>query len=152
MARKIRLATLLLISTLIWFPAKAVEAGTGSCPQFEPLFRKYGLVPVKTFSYIAWRESRCRIKAINAIWDAKGNMTWHLNKNGTFDSGLLQINSGHRGHVRKVCKADLEELLILDCNLKMAKFLLDNGGLNHWKATVPTTTTTVLPVDRYQRG
>lgn len=151
MARKIRLTSLFIVG-LFLFPSLPASAASGSCPQFEPLFRKYGLEPVKTFSQIAWRESRCRIKAINAKWGVNGEIIWTLNKNGTFDSGLLQINSGHRGHVRKVCKADLDKLLTLDCNLKMAKFLLDNGGLNHWKATVPTTTTTVLPVDRYQRG
>ena len=113
--------------------AKQVPKDTEKrCPKFEPLFEKYGLIPVQTFSYIAWRESRCRIKAINAIWDPNGNMVWSLNKNGTWDSGLLQINSGHRENVKKVCRGDLDRLMTLDCNLKMAKFLLDNGGLKHW--------------------
>jgi len=102
------------------------------CPKFEPVFEAYGLVPVETFSYIAWRESRCRIKAINALWDENGVMVWHLNKNKTWDSGLLQVNSSHKTIVRKICKGDLEMLMILDCNLRVAKFLLDNGGLAHW--------------------
>ena len=138
MARQVQLTLIALIVGLIgFFPmpatAKAVPSdSTKRCPKFEPLFEKYGLFPVDTFSYIAWRESRCRIKAINALWDDDGNMVWSLNKNGTWDSGLLQINSGHRENVKKVCKGDLDRLMMLDCNLRMAKFLLDNGGLRHW--------------------
>jgi hypothetical protein len=153
MAIKIRLAIICVTGFLISvFPVSPALAATKSCPQFEPLFKKYGLLPVKEFSYIAWRESRCRIKAINATWDANGKMTWHLNKNGTYDSGLLQINSGHAGHVRKVCNGGLPKLLTLDCNLKMGKFLLDNGGLAHWRFSAPTTTTTTIPVDGYKRN
>ena len=138
MARQVQLTLIALIVGLIGFfpvPATAKTVPRNEeqrCPKFEPLFEKYGLLPVDTFSYIAWRESRCRIKAINALWDADGNMVWSLNKNGTWDSGLLQINSGHRENVKKVCKGDLDRLMMLDCNLRMAKFLLDNGGLRHW--------------------
>jgi len=103
-----------------------------SCPQFEEAFKNYGLEPVSTFSYIAYRESRCRIKAINAKWDKNGNMTWALNKDRSYDSGLLQVNSSWVTVTKNVCKQDISALLTLDCNLKVAKYLLDNGGLNHW--------------------
>ena len=93
--------------------------------------KEHGL-PVKHFSYIAWRESRCRIKAINAIWK-NGKIIWTLNKNGTYDSGLLQINSSHKSLTRRVCKGGLEKLLELDCNLKVAKHLYDAHGLDPWK-------------------
>jgi hypothetical protein len=109
-----------------------VAKGSRGCPQFEPIFRKYGLLPVKTFSYIAWRESRCRIKAINAVFGKNGEIIWALNKNRTYDSGLLQVNSGHRESVKRICKADLDALLTLDCNLRVSKYLLNNGGLAHW--------------------
>ena len=102
------------------------------CPKFEQAFERYGLYPVDTFSYIAWRESRCRIKAINALWNSAGDMTWSLNKNGTYDSGLLQVNSGHRETVRRICGSDLSALMTVDCNLRVARYLLDNGGLRHW--------------------
>lgn len=102
------------------------------CPQYEELFASYGLVPVETFSYIAYRESRCRRKAVNAKWDANGNMVWALNKNGSFDSGLLQINSSWRTVTRQICGGGIELLTELDCNLRVAKYLLDNGGLGHW--------------------
>lgn len=110
--------------------------GDQSCPTFEPLFREYGLKPVKTFSYIAWRESRCRPDAINARWDAQGNMVWSLNKNGSYDSGLLQINSTWRTVTKNVCGGGLELLMDVDCNLRVAKYLLDNGGLGHWRASL----------------
>ena len=45
------------------------------CPKLEPVFEAYGLHPVQTWSYIAWRESGCNRKAQNATWDANGNMT-----------------------------------------------------------------------------
>ena len=102
-----------------------------SCPKWEPAIKAAGL-PVKDFSYIAWRESRCRIKAINAIWNSKGEMIYHLNKNKSYDSGLLQINSGHRELVRRVCGGDLKLLLTLDCNLAVAKYLYDAHSLSPW--------------------
>jgi len=111
------------------------ENDENSCPQFEELFKQYGLKPAKTFSYIAWRESRCRPNAVNAKWDDKGNVTWTLNKNGSIDRGLLQINSSWKTVVSKICKSnfnDMDVLYDLDCNLRVAKYLFDNGGLGHW--------------------
>ena len=105
------------------------------CPQWEPLMRKYGL-PVKDFSYIAYRESGCRIKAINARFDKHGNVTWTLNKNGSIDRGLFQINSVHKDTVRKLCKGDLDTLLRLDCNMTVAKYLYDRYGLAPWKMVI----------------
>lgn len=110
------------------------------CPKWEDEFIEYGL-PVDVFSYIAWRESRCNPKATNARWNSKGQMTYTLNSNGTYDSGLLQINSGWLRTVRDVCnvntgsaRKDLEELLKVDCNLKMAKWIMENtsGKLRNW--------------------
>lgn len=102
------------------------------CPKFEPLFKEYGLIPVETFSYIAWRESRCRIKAINALWDNNGNIVWALNSDKTWDSGLLQINSTWKTVTKNICGGTIELLLNLECNLKVAKYLLSDGGLSHW--------------------
>ena len=101
-----------------------------SCPQFEDKFREYGL-PIKAFSFIAYRESRCNPKAINAIWE-NGKIVWTLNKNGSYDSGLLQINSSWKTLTKDICGTSLEGLLGLDCNLSVAKYLYENGGLRHW--------------------
>lgn len=104
------------------------------CPRFEPLFKEYGLEPVDTFSYIAYRESRCRIKAVNAKWDENGKIVWTLNKDGSYDIGLLQINSTWKTVTRNICGGDITMLYKLDCNLRVAKYLLDNGGLGHWSS------------------
>lgn len=110
------------------------------CPQWEPALKKYGLVPVDTFSYVMWRESRCNPKSQNASWDKKGNMTSWLNSNKTYDTGLLQINSSWRTLTKQICGADavsnhMSGLKNPDCNLRVAKYLLDNttGGLRNWR-------------------
>lgn len=103
---------------------------------------EYGLPP-DVFSYIAYRESRCNPNAINATWNKAGEMTYALNRNKTFDSGLLQINSGHKELIRQVCgvkalQNNLEGLRDIDCNLAVAKKLYNKGkGLSHWRATAP---------------
>lgn len=103
------------------------------CPQFEHMFEQHELKPVDTFSYIAWRESRCNPSAVNAKW-RNGKIVWTLNKNGSFDSGLLQINSSWRTVTKNVCGGGLKHLLDVDCNLKVAKYLMDNSsdGLGNW--------------------
>lgn len=112
---------------------KALDEGK-SCPQYEADFRRHGLPP-KIMSYVAYRESRCRVAAVNARFDKQGRVVWTLNKNGTFDSGLLQINSGWKSVTAQVCDSkfgDLTVLLKKECNLRVAKYLYDNGGLRHW--------------------
>jgi len=113
-------------------PSRVSSDDSQRCPQFEQAFADHGLLPVQVFSFIAWRESRCRPLAINARWDSAGNIIWTLNRNGTYDSGLLQINSSWKTVTRKVCGGSIELLLTLDCNLRVARYLLDNGGLGHW--------------------
>ncbi len=109
------------------------------CPKLEDELKEAGL-PVDVFSYIAYRESRCNPKAVNARW-RDGKIVWTLNKDGSYDSGLLQINSSWIRTVRDVCNvntgdrdADLKKLLNLDCNLKMAKWIMENtsGKLRNW--------------------
>lgn len=97
------------------------------CPQWESRLKASGLVPVKKFSYIMWRESRCQEKVVSG-----------LNSNGTRDYGLLQINSSWRTVTMQVCgskQGNMKVLLNHKCNLKVAKYLLDNGGLGHWSAS-----------------
>ncbi len=91
------------------------------CPQWEPKFREHGL-PVKAFSFIAYRESRCNPKAHNTT----------LNRNGTQDLGLVQVNSSWKTVTRNICGTDITGLFNVDCNLSVAKYLYDNGGLGHW--------------------
>ena len=107
---------------------------TKRCPQWESKFKEYGL-PVDVFSYIAWRESGCNPGAINAKFDANGKVVWTLNKNGSIDRGLVQINSCWKSVTKKVCGTNLNGLLGIDCNLKVAKYIMDNseGKLLNWR-------------------
>lgn len=94
------------------------------CPQWEEKFAQYGL-PTQVFSYIAWRESRCQPDAHNKT----------LNKDSTQDRGLLQINSTWRTLTSNICGSRLGDMSVLfdvDCNLAVARYLYDNGGLGHW--------------------
>ena len=110
-------------------PVEVVPEGvpkdkTKRCPQWERHFAEFGL-PVETFSYVAWRESRCNILAHNRT----------LNKNKTQDRGLLQINSSWVTVTAKECasqRGDLSVLFDVRCNLAVARYLYRNGGLRHW--------------------
>ena len=102
-----------------------LTAEVKSCPQWEAKLKAQGLVPVKKFSYIMWRESRCQEKVISKP-----------NSNGTRDYGLLQINSSWKTVTKNVCGGkSMNVLLNSKCNLKVAKYLFDNGGIGHWSAT-----------------
>lgn len=110
------------------------------CPKLEPLLDNAGLHPVDVFSYIAWRESGCRPEAQNARWDENGNMTYRLNKDGSYDTGLLQINSSWRTVTRNVCGDEailnnMQGLKNIDCNLAVARWIMDNskGKLGNWR-------------------
>jgi len=132
MARQIRhIAVAVLTILAVLSPTTAHAKKQDRCSGFDKAFAYYGL-PIKPFSFIAYRESRCNVDAVNARWDANGNIVWTLNRNGTYDSGLLQINSSWKSVTRKVCGGGIELLRTLDCNLKVAKYLYDNGGLGHW--------------------
>jgi len=94
---------------------------TKRCPEWEDKLREYRL-PVKLFSYIMWRESRCIPDAHNKT----------LNRDKSQDRGLLQINSTWKTVTKNICGTDLDGLFDPTCNLKVAKYLYDNGGAGHW--------------------
>lgn len=97
------------------------------CPQWENQLKAQGLFPVAKFSYIMWRESRCQEKIVSK-----------RNSNGSKDYGLLQINSSWKTITHKICGGtwgNMKVLLDSKCNMRVAKYLLDNGGLNHWSAS-----------------
>lgn len=105
--------------------SQSLKSETKSCPQWEKKLKAHGLVPVKKFSYIMWRESRCQEKIVSK-----------KNSNGTRDYGLLQINSSWRTVTRNVCNSpDINILLTSKCNLKVAQYLFNNGGIGHWSAS-----------------
>lgn len=97
---------------------------TKRCPSLELLIAEYQL-PVEVFSYIAWRESRCNPKAHNKT----------LNRNGSQDRGAFQINSTWKTVTANSCGTPYGKLSVLfdvRCNLAVAKYLYENGGLRHW--------------------
>ena len=120
-------------------PAHVPKDKSKRCPQWEPKIAEAGL-PVQTFSYIAWRESGCNPKAVNARWQ-NGQIVWTLNKNGSYDSGLFQVNSSWLTATRQVCgvntgnkRKDLEALYNVDCSIAMAVWIMENtkGKLGNW--------------------
>ena len=115
----------LLFTALSTAPA---QAQAGSCPQWEPLFRKHGL-PVKVFSRIAYRESRCNPKSVSVVRKSTGRP----------DVGLLQIQGSWVTVTSAVCKVPrkhvVRALTDASCNVRVARYLYDNGGLGHWRTT-----------------
>lgn len=102
------------------------------CPKYHNLFKKYTL-PVQVFSYIAWRESRCNPGAVNAKWK-DGKIVWTLNSNGTYDSGLLQINSSWFGTLKRELGHSSDDLFSAATNAEFASWILHftSGRLRNW--------------------
>jgi membrane-bound lytic murein transglycosylase MltF len=117
---------LALITTAL--SVSSADATVGSCPQWEPLFRKHGL-PAKVFSKIAYRESRCNPKSVSAVRKSTGRP----------DVGLLQIQGSWVTVTAAVCKVPRKQvvkaLTNASCNVQVARYLYDNGGLGHWRVT-----------------
>ena len=139
--RGLTAVAVLVISVLIPSPAMAEEP---RCPQWESLMRKHHL-PVKTFSYLAWRESRCQRKAVG--WNYKNGKSHRNCKPDSFkryrkctavrsfDSGLWQINSGWYTLTKQICGKTPQQgaLFSAECNAKVAYYLYsDGGGLSNW--------------------
>jgi hypothetical protein len=138
---KLKWVTVNVDGTLISIP----KDKTYRCPKLEPAIKKAGLKPTAVWSYIAWRESRCQPKAIG--WNYKSgkshldcrlapaNIYKRCSAIRSYDSGAMQINSTWKTVTAQVCNAkfgNLEVLRKVDCNLAVAKYLFDNGGLGHW--------------------
>lgn len=114
------------------------------CPKQEGEIKKHKL-PVKIFSYIMWRESRCQEKVIG--WNYRKGMSHRdcrLSPVNTYkkcsavksyDSGLLQINSSWVTLTKETCGGkwgDMSILLNQECNLAVASKILQDGGLSNW--------------------
>jgi hypothetical protein len=110
------------------------------CPMWEPLLYEAALLPVDVFSYIAWRESGCNPGAQNAKWNANGVMTYALNKDRSYDTGLLQINSSWYSVTKLVCgdaavENKMQGLKDPICNVNVARYIMVNskGKLGNWR-------------------
>ena len=115
------------------------------CPQYNQLIKEAGL-PVQIFSYIMWRESRCIAKAIgwnykkgknhNDCKVSKASIYKKCKAIASYDSGLFQINSSWTTLTHNLCGkrwGDMTVLLQTHCNIKVAKYLLyEGGGFSNW--------------------
>lgn len=116
------------------------------CKEWEPLFYKHGL-PVKVFSYIAWRESRCLPHVIGFNYHSGQNSSSCVVPDPScsavksYDSGLLQINSSWKTLTSQICNAQYNDLTVLkdpNCNIRVAKYLYQNTSdrLYNWRIKV----------------
>lgn len=140
----ILISALALVSMLAISPTTADAATHKRCPRYERMLKRADL-PVRTFSYLMWRESRCQPRAIG--WNYKRGKTHrdcklapaHVYRRckavKSYDSGLLQINSTWVSVTAAVCGSkwgDMTVLLDSRCNIAVARYLYNNGGLGHW--------------------
>lgn len=145
--RYIRIFATVVLAITLTYATPAHASTEKRCPQYEKLLRKAQL-PVRTFSYVMWRESRCQPRAIG--WNYKRGKTHRDCKLApanvyrrckavrSYDSGLLQINSTWVSVTAAVCKSkwgDMSVLLDPKCNVAVARYLYDNGGLAHWSGS-----------------
>lgn len=125
----------IFISMFIWayyaiIPPSHIEPVNESCPAYESTMIVHGLDPNK-FSYIAWRESRCDMTAVNPD-DPNG---------GSY--GLMQINAIHildmgtrpeRWSGVERCQVEtVDDLLIAWRNICVASHLYASAGDDPWR-------------------
>jgi hypothetical protein len=123
----LKLIMAFMLTTALFAPAPA-SAAANSCPKWEPLLAQHfpaKVVPV--MSRIAYRESRCNPASLSVVRKSTGHP----------DVGLLQIQGSWATVTRAVCKKQdvIKALLNVQCNVKVAGYLYNNGGLGHWRAT-----------------
>ncbi len=145
----LRLAIVALLATLTFTTGQArqVQATSSKCPAYEQALKQVGL-PVAVFSQIMYRESRCEPKAIG--WNyhkgkshrdcrlAPASVYKRCRAVRSYDSGLLQVNSGWVTLTAVTCKAkkgDLTVLLNPACNLAVAAAIYRSSGIGNWRAT-----------------
>jgi hypothetical protein len=116
-----------MLTTALLTPSPA-NGASKSCPKWEPLLRRhFPAQVVPTMSRIAYRESRCNPASLSVVRKSTGRP----------DVGLMQIQGSWATVTRAVCKKQdvVKALLNAECNVKVARYLYDNGGLGHWRVT-----------------
>jgi hypothetical protein len=126
--RRTVLTAIFAISLIMATPSKPAEAA-GRCPQYETQIARYFPSDVvAVISRIAYRESRCNPRSVSAVRRSTGYP----------DVGFLQIQGSWRSVTIAICKpkgSHIKALTGLACNLRVGRYLYDNGGLGHWRAT-----------------
>lgn len=121
--RNVRLRLVAAVTALVLVGAvvtdhDAAGAAQGRCGAYEALLARHGL-PVRTFSHIMWRESRCQPRVVNR-------------SSGTV--GLLQIHPVNRGWLSRrlgqtVTSRGLQSPAL---NVRAAAALYRSQGLRPW--------------------
>lgn len=124
-----KVAVVLIALVTLAGPTRVGATPSGTCPKWEPLLRKHfpaKVVPV--MSRIAFRESRCNEKALSAV-----------RVTGYPDLGVWQIQGSWKSVTLAVCRPKdgdhIRALLSASCNVRVARYLYDHGGLAHWRGT-----------------
>lgn len=100
-------------------PSPKAEAHS-ACHKYDYLLKAHGL-PVGVFSRIMFRESGCQPQARN------------VNRNGTVDRGLLQLNSIHLKPGGVADGYARAQLYIPEINIKLAARLYKRSGMRPWR-------------------
>jgi hypothetical protein len=104
-------------------PAHKTKLTSERCPEWEDEIAAAGLPPI--FSRIAKRESGCVPDIVS-----KTRYT------GWPDVGLLQIQGSWRTVTSDICRVPRDQVIQalrqVPCNLAVARYLYDHGGLGHW--------------------
>jgi hypothetical protein len=149
--KSLLLAVVLFLVTPVPIASASIPSASAPvpeiCPQLRPLIKEVGLPPV--FLKIAYRESRCQRKAVG--WNYRRGsgpsdcksvpFRDYLQSCGkhirSFDSGYWQVNSSWVSVTKAICGKTPREgaLFNAKCNARVAKYLYENGGLNHWRAS-----------------
>lgn len=123
------MAVVLVALVTLALATRVGASPVGSCPKWEPLLRKHfpaKVVPI--MSRIAYRESRCNEKSVSAV-----------RFTGYPDYGILQVQGSWKSVTLAVCKPKdrnhRRALLSASCNIRVARYLYDHGGLGHWRGT-----------------
>jgi hypothetical protein len=135
-------AALLIPTALIAAPVEA--ANQYPCQKWHKALRRHEL-PVRYFAPIMYRESKCITRAVGWNYVKPYDHTactdsgkFHARRRcryvKSWDTGLLQINSGHRTLTKTICGRDVTTKVLTrpSCNLAVAKYLYDRYGLTPW--------------------
>lgn len=118
MMRRIILALTVVLGTIVVVPGVAEAHTIGRCPQYENLLRANNM-PVRYFSRIMYRESRCQPGAVNRRSGARG---------------LLQIMPSHSRYGRyHTCRQTLAQLRTANGNIACAATLYRIAGTRPWR-------------------
>ena len=154
--RRLVATTAALVALMIPIRAEASQNQLpDQCLKWRKMFHEYfprKEVPQRdraTLMRVMWRESKCVAQAtgfnyvkpygpsdcVRAHWREYMKTCDYLRPYGRgVDWGLMQVNGSWRTVTVKICGKAPETGVLLKprCNLAVARWLYDNGGMGHW--------------------